>query len=39
MVEKKKVQKLREEGILGEDEDLYSEFEDDEGEMSEDAKP
>ena len=32
MVEKKKVQKLREEGILGEDEDLYSEFEDDEGE-------
>ncbi|MDJ0638226.1 MAG: twin-arginine translocase subunit TatC [Paracoccaceae bacterium] len=40
MVEKKKVQKLREEGILGEDEDLYSEFEDDEGEADgeEDAK-
>ena len=32
LVEKKRVQKLREEGILGEDEDLYSEFEDDEGE-------
>jgi len=32
MVEKKKVQELREAGILGEDEDLYSEFEDDEGE-------
>ena len=33
MVEKKRVEKLREEGILGEDEDLYSEFdEDDEGE-------
>jgi len=30
MVEKKRVQKLREEGILGEDEDLYSEFDDDE---------
>lgn len=39
MVEKKKVQKLREEGILGEDEDLYSEFDDDEGEAPEDAKP
>ncbi len=32
MVEKKRVQKLREEGILGEDEDLYSEFDDDEDE-------
>lgn len=32
MVEKKKVDQLREEGILGEDEDLYSEFDDDEGE-------
>ncbi|MEM7753175.1 MAG: twin-arginine translocase subunit TatC [Pseudomonadota bacterium] len=32
MVEKKRVQKLREEGVLGEDEDLYSEFEDVEGE-------
>lgn len=31
MVEKKRVEKLREEGILGEDEDLYSEFEDDDG--------
>ncbi|MDA8585717.1 twin-arginine translocase subunit TatC [Rhodobacteraceae bacterium] len=30
MVEKKRVKKLREEGILGEDEDLYSEFDDDE---------
>ena len=32
-VEKKRVQQLREEGVLGEDEDLYSEFddEDDEG--------
>lgn len=39
MVEKKKVQKLREEGILGEDEDLYSEFEDDEGEAEADPKP
>ncbi len=40
MVEKKKVQKLREEGVLGEDEDLYSEFDDDEGEAEgeEDAK-
>ena len=37
MVEKKRVEKLREEGVLGEDEDLYSEFEDDEGE--EDATP
>ena len=34
MVEKKRVQRLREEGILGEDEDLYSEMDDDE----EDAK-
>ncbi|NNE89569.1 MAG: twin-arginine translocase subunit TatC [Silicimonas sp.] len=33
MVEKKKVDQLREEGILGEDEDLYSEFEDEEGEL------
>lgn len=39
MVEKKKVQKLREEGILGEDEDLYSEFEDDEGDAEADPKP
>ncbi len=31
LVEKKRVEKLREEGILGEDEDLYSEFEDDDG--------
>lgn len=38
MVEKKKVEKLREEGILGEDEDLYSEFEDDEGEAEADPK-
>ena len=38
MVEKKKVQQLREEGILGEDEDLYSEFEDDEGEAEADPK-
>ena len=30
MVEKKKVEQLREEGILGEDEDLYSEFDDEE---------
>jgi len=30
MVEKKKVEELREEGILDEDEDLYSEFEDEE---------
>ena len=38
IVEARKVQKLREEGILGEDEDLYSEFEDaDESEG--DAKP
>ncbi|MEM7720495.1 MAG: twin-arginine translocase subunit TatC, partial [Pseudomonadota bacterium] len=39
IVEKKRVQKLREEGILGEDEDLYSEFEDDEGETEADSKP
>ncbi len=39
MVEKKRVQKLREEGILGEDEDLYSEFDDDEDEVDGDAKP
>ncbi|NNE80170.1 MAG: twin-arginine translocase subunit TatC [Silicimonas sp.] len=32
MVEKKRVQRLREEGVLGEDEDLYSEFDDDEDE-------
>lgn len=38
MVEKKKVQQLREEGILGEDEDLYSEFEDDEGDAEADTK-
>lgn len=38
LVEKKKVQKLREEGILGENEDLYSEFEDDEGEAEADPK-
>ena len=31
LVEKKRVEKLREEGILGEDEDLYSEFEEDDG--------
>ena len=31
MVEKKKVQQLREEGILGEDEDLYTEFDEDDG--------
>lgn len=37
-VEKKRVEKLREEGVLGEDEDLYSEFDDDEGEGEEDAK-
>lgn len=30
MVEKKRVEQLREEGVLGEDEDLYSEFDDDE---------
>ena len=29
-VEKKRVQQLREEGVLDEDEDLYSEFEDEE---------
>ncbi len=34
MVEKKKVEQLREEGILDEDEDLYSEFDDDEEEDS-----
>ena len=28
MVEKKRVEKLREEGVLGEDEDLYSEYDD-----------
>ena len=39
LVEKKKVEKLREEGILGEDEDLYSEFEDDEGEADADLDP
>lgn len=33
MVEKKRVQKLREEGILGEDEDLYSEFDDDDEDL------
>ena len=32
MVEKKRVQRLREEGVLGEDEDLYSEFDDDDDE-------
>ena len=31
VVEKKRVEKLREEGILGEDEELYPEFEDDDG--------
>jgi sec-independent protein translocase protein TatC len=31
IVEKKRVEKLREEGILGEDEELYPEFEDDDG--------
>ncbi len=36
MVEKKRVQKLREEGILGEDEDLYSEFDDDDIELDDD---
>ncbi|NND21496.1 MAG: twin-arginine translocase subunit TatC [Silicimonas sp.] len=36
MVERRRVRKLREEGILDEDEDLYSEFDDDEPE--EDAK-
>lgn len=35
MVEAKRVKQLREEGILGEDEDLYSEFEDDELEDAE----
>ena len=38
LVEKKKVQELREAGILGEDEDLYSEFEDDEAEAEADPK-
>lgn len=36
-VEKKRVQQLREEGILGEDEDLYSEF-DDEDDAEKDEK-
>lgn len=31
IVEKKRVERLREEGILGEDEELYPEFEDDDG--------
>ena len=40
LVEKKKVEQLREEGILGEDEDLYSEFDDeDEGLEPEENKP
>lgn len=40
LVENKKVAKLREEGILGEDEDLYSEFDDeDEGLEPEEDKP
>lgn len=40
LVEKKKVEQLREEGILGEDEDLYSEFEDEEGELgAEEERP
>ncbi len=39
MVERKRVKQLREEGILGEDEDLYSEFEDDEGEAEAEADP
>lgn len=37
LVEKKRVERLREEGVLGEDEDLYSEFEDDDG-SEEDVK-
>ena len=37
-VEKERVRKLREEGVLGEDEDLYSEF-DDEDEVESDAEP
>ena len=37
MVEKKRVEQLREEGILGEDEDLYSEFDDLEDEEAEDG--
>ena len=37
IVEKKRVERLREEGILGEDEELYPEFEDDDGD-EEDAK-
>lgn len=37
-VEKKKVEKLREEGLLGEDEDLFSEFDDDDDEPEEPAK-
>ncbi|MEO9826649.1 MAG: twin-arginine translocase subunit TatC [Paracoccaceae bacterium] len=40
LVENKKVQQLREEGVLGEDEDLYSEFDDeDEGLEPEEDKP
>ncbi len=31
IVEKKRVERLREEGVLGEDEELYPEFEDDDG--------
>ena len=38
-VEKKRVQQLREEGILGEDEDLYSEFDDDEPEAEGEGDP
>jgi sec-independent protein translocase protein TatC len=38
MVERKRTRELREEGILGEDEDLYSEFDDDEDPAEEDAK-
>ena len=38
MVERKRTRQLREEGILGEDEDLYSEFDDDEDPAEEDAK-
>ena len=38
-VEKKRVQQLREEGILGEDEDLYSEFDDDEPEAEGEGEP
>ncbi len=39
MVERKRVQQLREEGVLGEDEDLYSEFDDDEGEGEPEEEP